>query len=162
MAERYARRGAPETITVKRDRERLIACHDRADQLRLECQTLDITVALQHRLKCKMSARVEWMSAALAITRRVGWIAMGTRHPIFRQWLCCGVRAAVCDELGQDMRVRTFGTFSIRRRYWLKNLDATHAAHKDTMRTGLQDDAHRAAIGCEYGFPDVPSQRGSD
>ena len=60
------------------------------------------------------------------------------------------------------MRVRTFRTLPVGRRNSLEDLYATHAADKNTMRIGVQNNSHSTAIGCEYGFSDMPSQCGGN
>src|SRR4029077_10480645 len=109
-----------------------------------------------------MTASVKRTAAAMAVTDRVGRIAMGARHPIAWQWLICRMRPAMCKELGQNMRVRTFRTLPVGRRNSLEDLHATHAADKNTMRVGVQNNGHGTAVRCEYGFSDMPSKCGGN
>src|SRR6476646_1352344 len=107
-----------------------------------------------------MTVGVKRAAAALAITYRMGRIAMCAGYPIAREWFSRGMRPAICEQFGQNMSVRTFRALPVGRRNSLKDLHATQLANKNTMRVGVQNNRHSAAIGCEYRFPDMPPQCG--
>src|SRR5262249_34437007 len=102
-----------------------------------------------------MTAGVERTLVALPVTHWMRRITISTGHPTARQWLRCSMCPAACEELWQNMRMWPLRTRAVGRWNSLKYFDAAHAADKNTMRVGAENNSHGAAICCEHRFSHV-------
>src|SRR5688572_29616455 len=81
-------------------------------------------------------------------------IQVSARHEAVWDLLRRRVRAAVLQQLRQNVGVGTFGTSTMRRRNRLEHLNPTEAADKYAMRAVRHDDAHRWIARFEHISPD--------
>jgi hypothetical protein len=72
------------------------------------------------------------------VPHRMRWKGMSARNPSGRQRLGSGVGAFVPQQFGEHVRMRPFGTFTIRRWDRLKDLDAPYPAEERAVRVCRQ------------------------